>query len=45
MHLLVGIPAYNEAATTTEVSDRRRQELLAARSPEAFADRILEILR
>lgn len=34
-----------EAATTTEVSDRRRQELLTARSPEAFADRILEILR
>jgi hypothetical protein len=34
-----------EAAATTEVSDRRRQELLTARSPEAFADRILEILR
>jgi hypothetical protein len=34
-----------EAAATTEESDRRRQELLTARSPEAFADRILEILR
>ena len=34
-----------EAAATTEESDRRRQELLIARSPKAFADRILEIFR